>query len=57
MHVEVTMIAFAASILNMANGVVGKLTGIFFNLFIKVSKEDMSHYYILKVINIVSYLW
>ena len=41
MNVETTMIAFAASLLNMANGVVGKFSGIFINLFIGVSKDDL----------------
>ena len=57
MNVETTMIAFAASLLNMANGVIGKFSGIFFNLFVGVSKEDLSDYWVLKVINIVSFFY
>jgi len=55
MNVETTMIAFAASLVNLANGVIGKFSGVFFNLFVGVTKDDLSNYWILKVINILSY--
>lgn len=55
MNVETTMIAFAASLLNMANGVIGKFTGIGINCFVGVTKDDLSKYWVLKVINIISY--
>ena len=53
MHVETTMIAFAASLMNLTNGVIGKLVGVFFNLFVGVTKDDLSNYWKLKVISIV----
>ena len=56
MNVETTMIAFAASLLNMANGVVGKFSGIFINLFVGVTKDDLQHYWVLVVFNIISYI-
>lgn len=57
MNVETTMIAFAASLLNMANGVVGKFSGIFINLFVGVTKDDLSNYWILKVINLCFFFY
>ena len=56
MKVETTMLAFAATIINLAYGVVGKFMGIFINLFVGVTKDDLSKYWILKVINVISYL-
>jgi len=53
MKVETTMIAFAASLMNLAYGVVGKFMGVFFNLFVGVSKDNLSNYWVLKVISIV----
>ena len=56
MKVEATMMAFAATMLNIAYGVIGKFSGIFINLFVGVTKDDLSKYWILKLINVVSYL-
>ena len=53
LNVEATMMAFAGSVLNVTNGVIPRLIGVFINMFVGVSKDNMSNYYILKIINIV----
>lgn len=50
-HVEATMMALSASIVNLSRGFLGDCTGAFINhQFVKVTKEDMSNYYILSLI-------
>jgi hypothetical protein len=50
-HVEATMMALSASIVNLSRGFLGDCTGVFINhYFIKVTKEDMGNYYMLSCI-------
>jgi len=56
-HVEATMMAFSASVINMSNGLIGSLTGYYVNKwFVGCTKEDMktddSKYWILTCIGI-----
>lgn len=47
-HVEATMMALSASIVNLSRGFLGETTGAFINhYFIGVTKNDMSNYYLL----------
>lgn len=57
LNVEATMMAFAGSVLNITNGVIPRLMGVFINLFVGVEKGNMSNYYILKIINILFYFY
>ena len=50
-NVEATMMALSASIVNLSRGFLGDTTGAFINhYFIKVTKDDMSNYYMLSFI-------
>jgi hypothetical protein len=47
-HVEATMMAFSASIINMSNGIIGGLTGYYINKwFVGVEEDNLSKYWIL----------
>ena len=49
------MMAFAASLVNLSMGLVGDLTGAFINkTFVGVTEDDLSKFYILYYISIVS---
>mmetsp|Transcript_15703 Transcript_15703/g.26472 ORF Transcript_15703/g.26472 Transcript_15703/m.26472 type:complete len:129 (-) Transcript_15703:181-567(-) len=53
-HVESTMMAFAASAVNLSNGLVGDLMGVAINdWFVGVSGSDLSKYYQLSLVSIV----
>ena len=56
LNVETTMIAFAASLMNLAYGVIGTFVGVGFNLIVGVTKDDLSNYWILKCINLFFYV-
>jgi hypothetical protein len=57
-HVEATMMAFSASIINMSNGLIGSLTGYYVNKwFVGCSKDELSKYWILVCISIGSCLF
>ena len=58
-HVEATMMALNASIVNLSRGAMGETTGYFINkYFVKINKEDFikdevtKNYYILALISI-----
>ena len=54
-HVEATMMAFSASIINMSNGLIGSFTGYYINKwFVGCNKDDLSKYWILVCIGIGS---
>ena len=50
LNVEATMMAFAASVVNLSQGVIGKLSAIAINHFVGVEKGNMQNYYVLKVV-------
>ena len=55
LNVEATMMAFAASVVNLSRGLVGKLSAIAINsYFVGVEKDKMENYYMLKIIAIVA---
>ena len=57
-HVEATMMAFSASIVNLSRGMIGQLTGAFINkYFVGVTAKDLSNYYILVLIGFGNLLW
>ena len=44
-HVEATMMAFSASVMNLSNGLVGQLIGVFINKhFVGVTEKDLSNF-------------
>lgn len=52
-HVEATMMAFSASIVNMSRGLIGQLTGVAINkLFLHITQDDLSNYYLLPFISL-----
>jgi hypothetical protein len=55
--VETTMIAFAASLMNLSWGVIGKFAGVLCNVIVGVTKDDLNNYWVLKVLNIISYIY
>jgi len=57
-HVEATMMAFSASVVNLSRGVIGQLTGAFINkYFVGVTAKDLSNYYILVLLGFGNILW
>ena len=52
------MMAFSASICNLSNGLIGNMVGVFVNkVFVGVTENDMSRYYVLTLISLVSCLY
>ena len=57
-NVEATMMAFAASFVNMSRGLIPDMMGVFINKnFVGVTENDLSKYYILSLISIISTLY
>ena len=51
-HVEATMMAFSASVMNLSNGLVGQLVGVWINSYVGVSKDNLSNYHYLAWISL-----
>ena len=56
-HVEATMLAFAMSLANLSNGLIPKAIGLLINQYFKISNDDMSDYYKLKIVIIFGCLY
>lgn len=54
-HVETTMTSFSASVVNLSNGFIGNLTGVFINnYFVGVTSTNMKYYYVLTLIGLAA---
>ena len=57
-HVETTMMAFSASVVNLSRGLIGQLTGAAINKYlVGVTEKNMGNYYVLTLIGFGSVIY